>query len=74
MGWSIMRSRSRSAIRQAVDEHPLISKYFRILGADKMVPAEFRQTGFTDYLDAEHELGRALKSLRTTSSASIRPA
>ena len=38
-------------IRRAVAEHPLISKYFHILGADKMVPAEFRQSGFTDYLD-----------------------
>ena len=27
------------AIRMAVADHPLISKYFQILGADKMVPA-----------------------------------
>jgi len=39
------------AIRQAVAEHPLIAKYFRILGAEAMVPAEYRQTGFVDYLD-----------------------
>ena len=45
------------AIRQAVAEHPLISKYFHILGADKMVPAEYRESGFTDYLDPEVELG-----------------
>ena len=30
------------AIRQAVASHPLISKYFQVLGADEMVPAEFR--------------------------------
>jgi arginine decarboxylase len=32
------------AIRQAVSEHPLISKYFHILGADKMVPVKYRQS------------------------------
>jgi arginine decarboxylase len=41
------------AIRQAVASHPLISKYFHIVGADKMVPAEFRQSGFKDYLEAD---------------------
>src|SRR5690348_14002467 len=44
------------AIRQAVAAHPLISKYFRILGADKMIPTEYRKSGFTDYLD---QIGRA---------------
>jgi len=39
-------------IRQAVTQHPLISKYFHILGADKMVPALYRESGFTDYLDS----------------------
>ena len=38
------------AIRKAVAANPLISKYFSILGADKMVPAEFRASGFVDYL------------------------
>ena len=37
-------------IRQIVNNHPLISKYFRILGADELIPAEFRKSGFTDYL------------------------
>lgn len=38
------------AIRQAVNSHPLISKYFKVLGADAMVPAEFRNSGFVDFL------------------------
>jgi arginine decarboxylase len=38
------------AIRQAVAGNPLISKYFSILGADKMVPAEYRESGFVDFL------------------------
>jgi len=38
------------AIRREVNSHPLISKYFRVLGADEMVPAEFRNSGFIDFL------------------------
>src|SRR5262249_28645576 len=38
------------AIREAVNSHPLISKYFTVLGADKMVPAAYRETGFVDFL------------------------
>ena len=41
------------AIRDAVAKHPLISKYFHILGADKMVPDGYRESGFTDYLDPD---------------------
>jgi arginine decarboxylase len=52
------------AIRQAVAEHPLISKYFHILGADKMVPAEFRQSGFIDYLDHKTNWVVARRSLQ----------
>jgi arginine decarboxylase len=52
------------AIRQAVAEHPLISKYFHVLGADKMVPMEFRQSGFTDYLDPKTNWVVARRSLK----------
>jgi arginine decarboxylase len=52
------------AIRQAVAEHPLISKYFQVLGADKMVPAEYRQSGFTDYLDPKTNWAVARRSLQ----------
>src|SRR5258705_8987543 len=45
------------AIRQAVAENPLISKYFHVLGADKMVPPEYRQSGFIDYLDPRSNWG-----------------
>jgi len=34
-------------IRQEVNGHPLVSKYFRVLDFDEMVPAEFRKTGMT---------------------------
>ncbi len=36
-------------IRQAVNSHPLISRYFKILGADELIPEEYRQSGFVDY-------------------------
>jgi arginine decarboxylase len=52
------------AIRQAVNGNPLISKYFRILGADAMVPAQYRQTGFVDYLAAGSNWAAALRSLQ----------
>ncbi len=52
------------AIRQAVNGNPLISKYFRILGADVMVPAQYRQTGFVDYLASGPNWAIALKSLQ----------
>jgi arginine decarboxylase len=51
------------AIRQAVNNNPLISKYFRILGADAMVPAQYRQSGFTDHLAPGVNWATALKSL-----------
>lgn len=50
-------------IRQAVAEHPLISKYFHILGADKMVPASYRESGFGDYLDADTDWTKARRSI-----------
>jgi arginine decarboxylase len=52
------------AIRQAVASHPLISKYFRILGADGMVPAQYRQSGFTDFLAPGMNWAVALKSMQ----------
>jgi len=52
------------AIRQAVNTHPLVSKYFRILGADGMVPAQYRESGFSDFLAPGANWAAALKSLR----------
>src|SRR6516165_2583725 len=52
------------AIREAVAQHPLISKYFHILGTDKMVPAAYRQSGFTDYLDPKSNWVTARRSFQ----------
>jgi arginine decarboxylase len=51
------------AIRQAVARNPLITRYFHILGADAMVPAAYRQSGFSDYLSEGANWGSILKSL-----------
>src|SRR3954463_16050113 len=36
-------------IRREVNSHPLISKYFRVLGADDMIPCACRNPGFVDF-------------------------
>jgi arginine decarboxylase len=50
--------------RREVKSHPLISKYFRVLGADELVPAEFRNSGFVDYLAPGVNWATAVKALR----------
>jgi len=52
------------AIRQAVAKHPLISKYFSVLGADKMVPKQYRASGFIDYLDPKTNWALASRSIQ----------
>ncbi len=51
-------------LRREVNTHPLISKYFRILGADEMIPAEFRNSGFVDYLTPGANLATGVKAMR----------
>jgi arginine decarboxylase len=36
-------------IRREINNHPLISKYFRTATPAEMIPAEYRQSGFTDW-------------------------
>jgi|tagenome__1003787_1003787.scaffolds.fasta_scaffold20987801_3 arginine decarboxylase len=51
-------------IRREVSRHSLISKYFHVLGADEMVPAEYRHSGFVDYLTPGTDWGDAVRSMR----------
>ncbi len=51
-------------VRREVNSHPLISKYFRVLGADEMIPAEFRDSGFVDYLGSGVNWATVVKALR----------
>ena len=41
------------AIRERVASHPLLSKYFRFLHAENMIPEEFRPSGIKSYFDTE---------------------
>ncbi|MGB8520602.1 MAG: hypothetical protein WCD38_10630 [Candidatus Tumulicola sp.] len=52
------------AIRREVNRHPLISKYFRVVGAEGMVPAEYRRSGFTDFLAADSDWAKMRTSMR----------
>jgi arginine decarboxylase len=51
-------------IRSAIAAHPLISKYFSVLGADKMIPADYRKSGFQDYLTPGTTWLNTVKSMR----------
>jgi arginine decarboxylase len=51
-------------IRREVNSHPLISKYFQVLGADGMIPAEFRKSGFVDYLTPGNDWAKSARALR----------
>lgn len=52
------------SIRKQVNTHPIISKYFRVLGADDMIPAEYRQTGFTDFFAPGATWGDQVESMQ----------
>ena len=61
-------------IRAEVNSHPLISKYFSVLGADEMIPAEFRKSGFVDFLTPGTNWGDMSRRCARTNSTSIPPA
>ncbi len=51
-------------IRREVATHPLISKYFSIVGADGMVPKQYRSSGFVDFLAPGTHWDDQLRSMR----------
>ena len=51
-------------LRREVNSHLLISKYFHILGADEMIPSDFRDSGFVDYIVPGANWAKAVKALR----------
>lgn len=51
-------------LRREVNTHPLVSKYFRILGADELIPTEFRNSGFVDYMMPGMNWTTAVKAMR----------
>ena len=51
-------------IRVAVNTHPLVSKYFRVLDVEDMVPAEFRQSGLKSYTEGGATWADAARAFR----------
>lgn len=51
-------------LRMAINRHPLVSKYFRVLGADEMIPPEFRGSGFQDFLSPGTTWGSVVEAMR----------
>jgi arginine/lysine/ornithine decarboxylase len=51
-------------IRSAVNNHPLVSKYFRVLDVENMVPAEFRQSGLKSYIGEGVTWAHAARAFR----------
>ncbi|MGB3244193.1 MAG: aminotransferase class I/II-fold pyridoxal phosphate-dependent enzyme [Sulfitobacter sp.] len=42
------------SMRRAIQEHPLLGKYFKVLTPSDMIPEEYRPSGVQSYFDAEH--------------------
>jgi arginine decarboxylase len=51
-------------IRRDVNTHPLLSKYFKVLSPAEMIPAQYRSSGFTDYLAPGATWADVLRSFR----------
>jgi arginine decarboxylase len=41
------------SMRRAIADHPLLSKYFKVLTAGDMIPEEYRESGVTSYYDQQ---------------------
>ncbi|MFC6636236.1 ornithine decarboxylase [Sulfitobacter sp. JBTF-M27] len=41
------------SMRRAISDHPLLTKYFKVLTAGDMIPEEHRESGVTSYYDTE---------------------
>jgi arginine decarboxylase len=41
------------SMRRAITDHPLLSKYFKVLSAGDMIPEQYRQSGVTSYYDQQ---------------------
>ena len=51
-------------IRVAVNTHPLVSKYFKVLDVEHMIPAEYRQSGLKSYTEGGATWADAAKAFR----------
>lgn len=42
------------AMRKAIDSHPLLKKYFKVLRVGDMIPEQYRESGIESYWDPDH--------------------
>ncbi|CEF53650.1 arginine decarboxylase [Acetobacter ghanensis] len=52
-------------IRKQVNNHPLISKYFRVLNSAEMIPEAYRKSGLADYNTPDISWDQALQSIKS---------
>jgi arginine decarboxylase len=52
-------------MRKEINQHPLISKYFKAATPAEMIPAEYRKSGFTDYGQPGWNLTKLVGALDT---------
>ena len=50
-------------MRREINQHPLISKYFKAATPAEMIPAEYRKSGFSDYGQAGWTLAKLMGAL-----------
>ncbi|MEZ5774871.1 MAG: aminotransferase class I/II-fold pyridoxal phosphate-dependent enzyme [Hyphomicrobiaceae bacterium] len=55
-GFELVQKQVEAAMvmRRCISTHPMLSRYFRVLTASDMIPAEFRQSGIESYFDPQH--------------------
>jgi arginine decarboxylase len=52
-------------MRREINQHPLISKYFKAATPAEMIPAEYRKSGFSDYGEPGWSLTKLIGALDT---------
>jgi arginine decarboxylase len=64
-GYELVQRAMQLAVemRREVNQHPLISKYFKAATPAEMIPAEYRKSGFSDYGQAGWSLTRLIGAL-----------
>lgn len=65
-GYGLVNNAIQTAldIRHQINIHPLISKYFHVLGASEMIPEEFRPSGYQDFFQPGTNWSDAVAAIR----------
>lgn len=51
-------------IRKQINNHPVISKYFRVLSNSEMIPEAFRKSGLSEYNDKNISWSKAVEAIK----------